>query len=182
MLPIEFRLTTLSISVIILGLTACQDATQPELAGSSTTFAAAKAETSRVVEVFPDEFTETLFCTDEEVAWTGQVTLVIHTTYNRGVPPAPDSFQHLIEVNAVHYTGTGLSSGNTYRYNATLNHSLQSPDTDSPFPTTETLAVRERIFGPTGIIGFATFTFRFLLSGSGEVVIEPVDVVEQECR
>jgi hypothetical protein len=181
MLPVGYHLPTLGICALFLGLTGCQDTTQPDLTDSRPTLAAAEAETSTVVEVFPDEFTAILFCTNEEVTWTGQVTLVIHTTYNRGVPPAPDSFQHLIQVNAVHYTGTGLSSGDTYRYNATFNYSLQSPDTDSPFPTTETLAVRERIIGPRGVIGFATFTFRILLSGSGEVVIEPVDVASEEC-
>jgi hypothetical protein len=142
-------------------------------------FARAEPETS--VERFPDEFTAMLFCTDEEVAWTGQVVLVLHTTFNRGVPPSPDFFQHFIEVNAVHYTGVGLTSGDTYRYNATVNHSFQSPDTDDPTPTTETLAVRERIIGPGGVIGFFTFTIRFVLSGSGQVVVEVVDE-ELECR
>jgi hypothetical protein len=176
---LESRLPTLSTCILYLGLAGCQEPSEPELASGGAAFA--RAEPATFVDVFTDEFTATLFCTNEEVAWTGRVTLVFHTTNNRGFPPTPDSFQHLIEVNAVHFTGIGLSSGDTYRYNATVNHSLQPPDTDSPFPTTETLAVRERIFGPTGLIGFATFTIRFVVSGSGEVVIEVVDVAE-ECR
>jgi hypothetical protein len=134
-----------------------------------------------VVEVFPVEFTATLFCTNEEVAWSGRVVLVRHTTFNRGLPPAPDFFQHLIEVDNVHFTGIGLSSGDTYRYHARLNHSFQSPDPDDPFPTTDILAFRERIVGPGGVIGVFTFNLRFVVSGSGEVVIEVVDV-DEECR
>jgi hypothetical protein len=40
----------------------------------------------------------------------------------------------------------------------------------------------ERIIGPGGVIGVFTVPFRFVVSGSGEVVIEPVEVVEEECR
>jgi hypothetical protein len=176
---LESRVSTLSQCILFLGLAGCQEPSAPDLASGGPSFAPAQAAT--IVEVFPDEFTETLFCTNEEVTWTGRVLLVIHTTNNRGFPPTPDLFQHLIEVNAVHYTGIGLTSGDRYRYNAVLNHSLQAPDPVDPFPATETLAVRERIIGPGGFIGFATFTIRFVVSGSGEVVIERVEM-DTQCR
>jgi hypothetical protein len=156
---LESRVPTLSACILFLGLAGCQEPSEPDLASGGPAFA--RAEPATFVEVFTDEFTATLFCTNEEVAWTGRVVLVFHTTNNRGFPPTPDFFQHLIEVNAVHFTGIGLSSGDTYRYNATVNHSLQAPDPVDPFPVTETVGVRERIIGPSGFIGFATFTIRF---------------------
>ena len=161
-----------------LGCADPQSLTAPAAGGGP---ASARAEPTTSVEVFTEEFTTTLFCTNEEVTWTGRVVLVFHTTYNQGVPPAPDFFQHLIDVEAAHFTGIGLSSGDTYRYNRRLNHSFQSPDPDDPFPTTEYLSFRERIIGPGGVIGFFTFTLRFVVSGTGEVVIEVVDV-DEECR
>ena len=177
---LESRLPTLSTCILLLGLAGCQEPSQPNLASSGGS-AFARAEPVTIVEKFTDEFTATLFCTNEEVTWTGRVVLVFHTTNNRGFPPTPDLFQHLIQVNAVHYTGIGLSSGDTYRYNATVNYSLQFPDPVDPFPGAEMLAVRERIIGPSGFIGFATFTLRFVVNGSGEVVVEVVDF-EEECR
>jgi hypothetical protein len=173
------RPITILAAGLALGCADPQSLTAPAAGGGQ---AFARAEPTTSVEVFIDEFTATLFCTNEEVAWTGRVVLVRHTTFNQGVPPAPDSFQHLIEVDNVHFTGIGLSSGDTYRYHARLNHSFQSPDPEDPFPTTENLAFRERIIGPGGVIGFFTFTLRFVVSGTGEVVIEPVEVVEEECR
>jgi len=173
------RPTTILAAGLALGCADPQSLTAPA-AGGGPAFARAEPTTS--VEMFIDEFTATLFCTNEEVTWTGRVVIVRHTTYNQGVPPAPDGFQHRIDLDNAHFTGIGLSSGDTYHYNLRLNYSLQSPDPDDPFPTTERLAFRERIIGPGGVIGFFTFTLRFVVSGSGEVVIEPVEVVEEECR
>ena len=173
------RPTVILAAGFALGCADPQSLTAPAAGGGP---ASARAEPSTTVEVFTEEFTATLFCTNEEVAWTGKVVLVFHTTYNQGVPPAPDFFQHLVEVNAVHFTGIGLTSGDTYRYNARLNHSFQSPDPVDPFPFTEIIAFQERIIGPGGVIGFFTFTFRFVVNGTDEVVIEPVPVVEEECR
>jgi hypothetical protein len=171
--------TTILAAGLALGCDDPQSLTAPAAGGRQ---AAARAEPTTSVEVFTDEFTAMLFCTNEEVSWTGRVVLVRHTTFNQGVPPSPDFNQHLIAVDAVHFTGIGLSSGDTYQYHAKLNHSFQSPDPDDPFPTTEIVSFRERIIGPGGVLGFFTFTLRFVVSGSGEVVIEPVEIVEEECR
>ena len=170
---VECRMSTVSKCILLLGLVGCQEPVGvADLASGDPAFA--RAETTQFVELFTDEFTATLVCTNEEVTWTGTVVLLIHTTANRGVEDGEG--QHFIRVDAVHYTGIGLTSGATYRYNATAHAVLQSPDTDSPLPTTQTITVRERIIGPTGgVVGLATFTFRFVLSGSGEVQVELED-------
>jgi hypothetical protein len=172
MSAVGWRVTTFTKCIVLLGFLGCQEPLETDVASGEPAFAAATTE--KLVVVFTDEFTQTLACTNEEVAWLGQVTLVIHSTANRGVEDGEG--QHFIRVDAAHYTGSGLTSGDTYRYNATAHAILQSPDTDNPFPTTQTLTVREHIIGPDGgIVGLAAFALRFLLSGSGEVQIDTVD-------
>lgn len=79
------------------------------------------------------------------------------------------------------FAGTGLTTGATYRSHLSLNHSLQSPDPEDPFPTEQTLVYRERVLGPGGVVGFFSFRLKFVIDGTGEVAVDWARVTD-ECR
>lgn len=168
MRALRSRVPGFAAGILFLGLGGCQELSEPDLPGGGPSFARAEAETT--VEVRLQDFPITGFCPSEEVLWTGKVILVFHETTNRGAPS--EGFQHLVEVVSVHLTGTGLS-GNTYLLNSRFNNSMQSPDPVDPFPSEFTVSFREQVISPAGgVIGLFTFTFKFVINGAGEVVIE----------
>jgi hypothetical protein len=132
--------------------------------------------------VFQDDFIDPEApCTGEAVHWTGTTRVVFHQTANRGVPLLEDFIQHRIVNVSTKWTGVGETSGDTYKFISSLHDLIQSPSPVEIFPTFARFTFHDRVIGPDGFLGFATFTFQLVINGAGEVVIETEDFA-LECR
>ncbi len=172
------RLTGFSTGILCLGLASCQELSQPDLPGGGPAFAAEEHETT--VEVIIEDFITGFPCVGEEIHLTGTARIVHHETTNRGAPTEP-GFQHLVEVRSVQLTGTGLSSGDSYRLTDVSIRPLQSPDPQEPLPTVNKFVAHSRLIGPTGAIALVTFSFNVVTNATGEVVVDDFQF-EGVCR
>jgi hypothetical protein len=107
---------------------------------------------------------------------------VIHEVSNRGAPPPEEpGAQHFTADVSVDLTGVGEISGGTYRLLSSSHTNIQSVSPTEAFPTAFRDTFHDRVFGPDGLLGFATFTVKFVLNGSGDLVFE-IEEFTVECR
>jgi hypothetical protein len=173
--------TTIFATIAVAVALSCTDragVTDPVVDGP----ALAAAETVTDVSVFQDDFIESeALCTGEAVHWTGTTRVVFHQTANRGVPLLLDFIQHRIVNVSTNWTGVGETSGDTYTFISSFHDLIQSPSPVEIFPTFLRFTFHDRVIGPDGFLGFATFTAQLVINGAGEVVIETEDFA-LECR
>jgi hypothetical protein len=174
------RLAGLTTCVLFLELTGCREVSAPDPASDGPAFAPAETVTDVFVEEI--DFTDFFLCTSEPVHWTGTARIVVHEMSNRDAPPPSDpGVQHFTVNVTVHLTGVGEISGERYTFISSVHDNIQSVDPVLPFPTAQRFSFHDRIIGPDGLLGFATFTFKSILNGTGELVLEEEEFTE-ECR
>jgi hypothetical protein len=175
-----FRPAPFTAFILLAGLAGCQELSAPAAPGGQ--LARARAETQTTLEVEIQDFIAGHPCLGEDVHWTGKAVFLVHEVSNRGAPPPEEpGFQHLVFLTSIHLTGTGLTSGNTYRLNSTGAQPLQSPDDQEPFPFVNKLTAHELLIGPGGgVIGTITFNITIVQNANGEVTAEVV-FIELEC-
>lgn len=168
--------------ILLLSLAGCGGSSLPQ--GPNQNPALDAANTSTTVTVADVEFTQFVDCAGENVLWTGTGRLLVHTTRNRGVPELPPGvFQHEVDLESLHLTGIGETSGASYMLDSKLNLTGQSESPTNPFPTVFRVTIRELVTRqPGGAIGEATFSIDFVVNGTGDVVMDQVHDFTIECR
>jgi predicted small lipoprotein YifL len=169
--------------LLLLSLAACGGPSPLQAPDQDPVFDA--AHTNTTVTAADVEFTQFVDCAGENVLWTGIARLVIHTTTNRGVPAElpPGAFQHEIDVESLHLTGIGETSGARYRLNSKLHLIGHSENPVDPFPTVFRVTLRELVTRqPGGAVGEASFQLDLVVSATGDVVIDEVHDFTIECR
>jgi hypothetical protein len=175
------RLGSLTTCVLFLGLAGCEDASGPDPERAQPNFAPAETVTEISVEDW--DFTDFVLCADEPVHWTGTAVFKYHEASNRGAPPPSDEgVQFFIFSVSINLTGVGEISGDSYTFHSTLLDNVQSVSPTEPFPTAHRFFFRDRVTGPGGFLGYATFSFITVLNGTGDVAIDQVLFDNFECR
>jgi hypothetical protein len=168
--------------ILLLSLAGCGGPSLSQGPNQDPTAEAANSNT--FISVADIEFTEFVDCAGENVLWTGTGRFLVHTTTNRGVPPLPPGvFQHEVDLESLHLTGVGETSGAKYSLNHKVHIVGQSEDPVDPFPTRFRLALRDLITRqPGGAIGEVSFLLDVVVNGTGGVVIDEVHDFTIECR
>jgi hypothetical protein len=163
---------------LLVMLGGCSDTAPTAPGNEHPDFAAAQVVTD--VFVVDIDFTDFAACTSEPVHWTGTAHLVLHEVSNRGAPPPEEEgAQHFTANVSVDLTGVGEISGGTYRLRSSSHNNLQSVSPTEAFPTTFRDTFHERVFGPDGLLGFATFTVKLVLNGTGDLVFDIEEFTEK---
>jgi hypothetical protein len=175
------RLAGLTTCVLLLGAAGCGEISAPDPASEPPAFARAEVVTEITVENW--DFTDFALCTNELVHWTGKAVFKYHEASNRGAPPVSDEgVQFFIFSVSINLTGVGEISGETYTFHSSLLDNVQSVSPTEPFPTAHRFFFYDRVTGPGGFLGYATFSFITVLNGTGDLVIDEVLFDNFECR
>lgn len=173
----QWRLRGIVTLVLSWALAGCGAPSAPDAVSDQPAFAAGQATTN--VTRFDVDFTDFAACTNEMVHWTGTVQIVDHLNVNRGVPLDPEAVQHAGFHQSTRLTGVGETSGGAYTFISSVMQSVQSESPVNSFPTTMTLVVHDRIFGPGGgRPGMVSFIVKLVLNGTGRLVLDRVKFAE----
>jgi hypothetical protein len=175
------RLARLTTCGLLLGVAGCGEISAPDPANERPAFAPAEVVTEITVENW--DFTDFALCTNELVHWTGKAVFKYHEASNRGAPPVSDpGVQFFIFSVSINLTGVGEISGGSYTFHSSLLDNVQSVSPTEPFPTAHRFFFHDRVTGPGGFLGYATFSFITVLNGTGDLVIDKVLFDNFECR
>ena len=175
------RLAGLTTCVLLLGVAGCGEISAPDPANERPVFARAEVVTEISVEHW--DFTDFALCANEPIHWTGTAVFKYHEASNRGAPPvSDDGVQFFIFNVSINLTGVGEITGETYTFHSSLLDNVQSVSPTEPFPTAHRFFFYDRITGPGGFLGYATFSFITVLNGTGDVAIDEVLFDNFECR
>jgi hypothetical protein len=175
------RLAGLTACVLLLGVAGCGEISAPDPANERPAFDRAEVVTEITVEKW--DFTDFALCTNELIHWTGTAVFKYHEASNRDAPPLSDpGVQFFIFSVSINLTGVGETSGETYTFHSSLLDNVQSESPTEPFPTAHRFFFYDRVTGPGGFLGYATFSFITVLNGTGDVAIDQELFDNFECR